>query len=642
MGNLLDQVRGPDDLKALDRSDLPQLAEEIRNEIICVVSKCGGHLASNLGTVELTIALHRVFDPTQDRLVWDVGHQSYAHKILTGRRERFPTLRQLGGLSGFPNPEESECDVFITGHAGTSISSALGIAEAKSLKGESSKVIAIVGDGAMTAGLAFEGLNQAGNLKRNLIVVLNDNEMSISTNVGALSSYLSRVMTGQWVNRFRNEMKSFLETLPGIGKSVYRWAKHAEESFKGFLTPGLLFEELGFTYVGPIEGHHLDHLIETFRNVREMDGPILVHAITKKGRGYKPAECDPARFHGVGTFEITSGKSTTKKTSTASYSEIFGRTLCRLARRDDRIVAITAAMPSGTGLEAFSRKFPNRFYDIGIAEQHAVTFAAGLAVEGLKPVVAIYSTFLQRAYDQIVHDVCLQNLPVVFALDRGGIVGEDGPTHHGVFDLSYLRHIPNMVVMAPKDENELQHMMNTAICSDRPIAFRYPRGAGYEVHLDSHLKRLEIGKAELLREGDDLVIAGVGSTVIPSLEAAEKLEEHGIHASVVNARFVKPLDGELFCDLAQKTARVLTVEENVCEGGFGSAVLELYQTRGLSSVEVRCLGIPDIFVEHGTQAKLREKYGIDSHGISLAILGWIGEEMIGRRSPFIGRARSSH
>lgn len=643
MGDLLDQVHGPDDLKTLDRRDLPQLAEEIRNEIICVVAKCGGHLASNLGVVELTIALHRVFDPPRDRLIWDVGHQCYPHKILTGRRESFSSLRQLGGLSGFPNPKESPCDVFATGHAGTSISSALGVAEAMSLKGESTKVVAIIGDGSMTAGLAFEGLNQAGNLKRNLIVVLNDNEMSISPNVGALSSYLNRVMTGQFVNRFRNEMKSFLQTLPGIGKSVYKWAKQAEESFKGFLTPGLLFEELGFNYVGPIEGHHLDHLIETFKNVREMEGPILVHVVTKKGRGYKPAEIDPARFHGVGAFEITNGKPIPKKKNAMTYTEVFSRTLCRLARRDDRIVAITAAMPSGTGLEQFSRKFPDRFHDIGIAEQHAVAFAAGLAVEGFKPVVAIYSTFLQRAYDQIIHDVCLQNLPVVFALDRGGIVGEDGPTHHGVFDLSYLRHIPNMVVMAPQDENELQHMMKTAICSNSPVAFRYPRGAGYGVTLDPRLKRLEIGKAELLREGDDIVILGVGSTVIPSLEAAEKLEEQGIHAAVVNSRFVKPLDGELLCDLGQKIGRVLTVEENVCDGGFGSAVLECYQARGLPSVEVRCLGIPDVFVEHGAQNQLREKYGIDSNGVYFSVLQWMGKERrLGKKAVLIDRAQISH
>ncbi|NIS61279.1 MAG: 1-deoxy-D-xylulose-5-phosphate synthase [Proteobacteria bacterium] len=643
MGQLLDQIHTPDDVKALDRKDLPQLAEEIRNEIICVVAKCGGHLASNLGVIELTIALHRVFDPTRDRLIWDVGHQSYAHKILTGRREKFSSLRQLGGLSGFPNPQESPCDVFATGHAGTSISSALGVAEAKSLKGESAKVIAIIGDGSMTSGLAFEGLNQAGNLKRNLIVVLNDNEMSISPNVGALSSYLNRVMTGQFVNRFRNQIQSFLKTLPGIGESVYKWAKQAEESFKGFLTPGLLFEELGFNYVGPIEGHHLDHLIETFKNVREMGGPILVHVITKKGRGYQPAECDPARFHGVGTFEITSGKPIPKKKDAMTYTEVFGRTLCRLALRDDRIVAITAAMPSGTGLEGFSKKFPDRFYDIGIAEQHAVAFAAGLAVEGLRPVVAIYSTFLQRAYDQIIHDVCLQNLPVVFALDRGGIVGEDGPTHHGVFDFSYLRHIPNIVVMAPKDENELQHMMKTAVCSNSPIAFRYPRGAGYGMTLDPRLKRLEIGKAELLREGNDIVILGVGSTVVPSLEAAEKLEEQGIHAAVVNSRFVKPLDGELLRDLGEKIGRVLTVEENVCTGGFGTAVLEFYQAKRLPSVEVRCLGIPDLFLEHGARKQLREKYGIDSNGVYSSALEWIGKERSLRKTAvLIDRAQISH
>lgn len=625
-GSLLDQIHRPDDLKALDRDDLPRLAEEIRNEIIRVVSRCGGHLASNLGVVELTIALHRVFDPTTDSLVWDVGHQCYAHKILTGRREKFQTLRQMGGLSGYPRREENPCDVFGTGHAGTSISSALGIAEAKSMKGEKAKSIAIIGDGSMTAGLAFEGMNQAGMLDPDLIVVLNDNEMCISRNVGALSSYLTRVMTGQLVNRFRNDMKSFLRTIPGIGNSVYRWAKHAEESFKGFLTPGILFEELGFKYVGPIEGHHLDHLIETFKNVREMKRPILVHVITKKGKGYGPAESDPARFHGVGAFDERNGKPTRRRGETRTYTEVFGSTLCRIAKRDERIVAITAAMPSGTGLEGFSRKYPDRFYDIGIAEQHAVTFAAGLAVEGFKPFVAIYSTFLQRAYDQIVHDVCLQNLPVVFALDRGGIVGEDGPTHHGVFDFSYLRHIPNMVVMAPKDENELQHMIETAAVTQSPIAFRYSRGKGYGVPLDRRRRRMEIGRGELLREGDDVVIVAVGSTVIPSMQAAEELAERGIHAAVVNARFVKPLDGELICRLGQEAGRVLTVEENVLGGGFGSAVLELLQTSGLHAVVVRRLGIPDVFVEHGSRDQLREMYGIDRQGVFNAVAEWMREE----------------
>jgi len=627
---LLDQIHGTDDLRSLDRTELPRLAQEIREEIISVVSRCGGHLASNLGVVELTIALHWVFDLAKDSLVWDVGHQSYAHKILTGRREKFGTLRQLGGLSGFPRREESPSDAFGTGHAGTSISSALGIAEAKSMKGEKAKVIAIIGDGSMTAGLAFEGLNQAGNLDRDLIVVLNDNEMSISPNVGALSSYLSRVMTGQVVNRFRNEMKSFLRTLPGIGQSFYRWAKHAEESFKGFLTPGVLFEELGFKYVGPIEGHRLDHLIETFKNVREIEGPILVHVITKKGKGYGPAEADPARFHGVGAFDRANGRPTGKE-GAKTYTEIFGRTLCRIARKDERVVAITAAMPSGTGLEGFSKKFPDRFYDIGIAEQHAVTFAAGLATEGFRPFVAIYSTFLQRAYDQIVHDVCLQSLPVKFALDRGGIVGEDGPTHHGAFDFSYLRHIPNMVVMAPKDENELQHMVETARMMEGPIAFRYARGKGCGVSLDRRLKGIDIGKGELLREGADAVIVAIGSTVVPSLEAAEKLAQSGIHTAVVNARFVKPLDAELICGLAQGTGKMMTVEENALEGGFGSAVLELLQTRELHSVEVRRLGIPNVFVGHGSREQLCQIHGLDSEGIFNAMLVWLQGETRSRK-----------
>ena len=620
---LLDRIHGTDDLRNLDRSELATLAEEIRDEIIDVVSRCGGHLASNLGVVELTIALHWVFDPARDRLVWDVGHQSYSHKILTGRRHGFQTLRQLGGLSGFPRRDESACDVFGTGHAGTSISSALGIAEAKSIKGEKAKVIAVIGDGSMTAGLAFEGLNQAGMLDRDLIVVLNDNEMSISPNVGALSSYLSRVMTGQVVNRFRNEMKSFLRTMPGIGQSVYRWAKHSEEYFKGFLTPGVLFEQLGFQYVGPIEGHRLDHLIETFKNVKRMEGPILVHVITKKGKGYGPAEADPAGFHGVGAFDRTSGQPVARK-GPKTYTHVFGRTLCRIAQGDKRVVAITAAMPSGTGLEAFSHKYPDRFYDIGIAEQHAVTFAAGLAAEGLRPFVAIYSSFLQRAYDQIVHDVCLQNLPVRFALDRGGVVGEDGPTHHGVFDFSYLRHIPNMVVMAPKDENELQHMVETARTSEGPIAFRYARGKGCGVPLDRRLKGIDIGKAEILREGDDATIVAIGSTVVPSLEAAERLSQSGIHAAVVNARFVKPLDGDLICRLVEASGRIMTVEENVLEGGFGSAVLELLQARGLWSIDVRRLGISDVFVEHGSRGALCHIHGLDSEGILSAVMAWLG------------------
>ncbi len=618
MGTLLDHIDSPDDLKGLRKDQLGHLAAEIREEITKTVSRRGGHLASNLGVVELTIALHYVFNSPADRLIWDVGHQTYAHKLLTGRRGKFETLRQFGGLSGFPKREESPHDHLDAGHSSTSVSSALGMAVAMSLKGQNQRIIAVIGDGSMTGGLAFEGLNQAGHLGKDLIVVLNDNEMSISSNVGALASYLSRVMTGRFVNRFRSEMKAFLQTLPGIGKSVYKIVKQAEESFKGFLTPGLLFEELGFKYIGPIEGHRLDHLIETFSNAAKMEGPILVHVLTKKGKGYPPAESDPARFHGVGPFRIETGEVPEKGDDPPTYSEVFGGTLVRLAEEDERIIAITAAMENGTGLTGYSSRFPERFFDIGIAEQHAVTFAAGLALEGLKPVVAIYSTFLQRAYDQIQQDVCLQNLPVVFALDRGGIVGSDGPTHHGLFDFSYLRHLPNMVLMAPKDENEFQHMIKTAVGWGGPIAFRYPRGVGYGVKMDAEPTPLEVGKAEVLLEGDDVLILAIGSTVYPSLEAAHRLLRDGIGASVINCRFVKPLDGELICTMAEKLGKVLTVEENVLDGGFGSAVLELFGERGLSWVTVKRIGIPDRFVEHGPQETLRGMFGIDAEGIERA------------------------
>jgi 1-deoxy-D-xylulose-5-phosphate synthase len=627
---VLDQIHISLDVKKLDLEELERLCHEMREEILSTVSKTGGHLASNLGVVELTAALHFVFDFPKDKLIWDVGHQSYAHKLLTGRRDRFHTLRQYEGISGFPKRDESPYDAFDSGHSGTSISSALGMAEARRLRGEEGTVIAVIGDGSMTAGLAFEGLNQAGHIDQDLIVILNDNEMSISRNVGALSSYLNRLMTGQFVNRFRDDMKGFLETLPGIGKSVLRFAKQAEESLKGLLMPGLLFEELGLKYIGPIDGHRLDYLIETFQNVKKLRGPILIHVITKKGKGYPPAEMNPDRFHGVPPFVIETGelKSAPHK-NPPSYTEVFGETLCQLAREDKGLVAITAAMQSGTGLEEFAWKFPDRFYDIGIAEQHAVTFAAGLALEGMKPVVAIYSTFLQRAYDQIVQDVCLQNLPVVFALDRGGIVGEDGPTHHGLFDFSYLRHIPNLIVMVPKDENEFGHMIKTATECRTPVAFRYPRGRGMGVKREVSLQSIDIGKGEVLREGEDVLILAIGSTVYPSLRAAEKLAEAGTHATVINSRFLKPLDANLLCDWAKRTGKVVTVEENVLQGGFGSAVLELFQERGLSSIQVKRLGIPDLFVEHGAQALLREKYGIDENGIFKGVKEMFEEERSG-------------
>ncbi len=627
MTKLLDQINFSFDVKKLDSEELESLCKEIREVILATVSRNGGHLASNLGVVELTLALHYVFDLPKDKLVWDVGHQSYAHKLLTGRAKRFKTLRQDGGISGFPKRDESPYDAFDSGHSGTSISAVLGMTEARRRKGEGGKVVAIIGDGSMTAGLAFEGLNQTGDLHRDLVVVLNDNEMSISPNVGALSSYLNRLMTGEFVNRFRDEMMAFLETLPGIGKSVSRFAKQAEESLKGLLVPGLLFEELGMKYIGPIDGHRLDYLIETFQNIRKLKGPILVHVLTKKGKGYTPAERNPAHFHSVSPFDVETGepRSGSSKKGIPTYTEVFGKTLCRLARENDRIIAITAAMQSGTGLELFLKEFPDRFYDIGIAEQHAVTFAAGLALEGMKPVVAIYSTFLQRAYDQILQDVCLQNLPVVFALDRAGIVGEDGPTHHGLFDFSYLRHMPNLTVMAPKDENEFQHMIRTAIELPGPVAFRYPRGGGTGVAIEDSLRTLAIGKGEVLREGEDILILAIGSTVYPSLQAAAILDEEGIHAAVINSRFLKPLDEDLLCRWAKRTGRVLTVEENVLQGGFGSAVLELLEASGISSVIVRRLGIPDLFVENAPQSLLRNRYGIDTDGIVHEVKRMVGE-----------------
>lgn len=616
MTKLLDQINHPHDLKRLDGEELVRLCEEIRKEILATVSKNGGHLASNLGTVELTIALHYVFDLPRDKLIWDVGHQSYSHKLLTGRRDRFYTLRQYEGVSGFPKRDESPYDTFDSGHSGTSISAALGMAEAKRHKGEEGRPIAIIGDGSMTAGLAFEGLNQAGHIDQDLIVVLNDNEMSISRNVGALSSYLNRLMTGRFVNRFRDEMKDFLETIPSIGKSALRFAKKAEESLKGLLMPGLLFEELGMKYIGPIDGHRLDHLIENFQNIKKLRGPFLVHVLTKKGKGYGPSEQNPSLYHSVPPFDIETGEIQKEQTPLPpTYTEVFGETLCTLAGENRRLIAITAAMQSGTGLEEFAIRFPDRFYDIGIAEQHAVTFAAGLALEGMKPVVAIYSTFLQRAYDQIVQDVCLQNLPVVFALDRGGIVGEDGPTHHGLFDFSYLRHIPNLIVMVPKDEEEFRHMIKTAVDCPAPVAFRYPRSRGIGLKKGESLKSLEVGKGEVLREGKDILIIAIGSTVYPSLRAAQRLEEIGIDAAIINSRFLKPLDGDLLCHWATRTGRVLTVEENVLMGGFGSAVLELFQEKNLLSIPVKRLGIPDCFIEHGPQSLLREKYGIDENGI---------------------------
>ncbi len=601
-------------LKALPAEELPRLAEELRNVIIRTVAETGGHLASSLGVIELTIALHRVLDSPHDKIVWDVGHQAYAHKLLTGRAAKFHTLRQLDGISGFPKRAESPHDCFDVGHSGTSISAALGMAAARDAAGGTEKIVAVIGDGSLTGGMAFEALNHAGHLKRNLIVILNDNEMSISQNVGALSAFLSRTMTSDLFRKAKRETEQFLGHLPRFGKELLDLVHRAEHSLKGFLTPGMLFEAFGFEYVGPIDGHKLDDLLDTLRNVTQMDGPVLVHVLTKKGKGYAPAENEPARFHGVGPFDQATGASRESKGGPASYTGVFGRTLCELAEKDPRIVAITAAMPEGTGLHSFAERFPQRFFDVGIAEQHAVTFAAGMAANGLRPVVAIYSSFMQRAYDSLIHDVCLQNLPVVFCLDRGGLVGADGPTHHGAFDLSFLRPIPHLTVMAPRDEHELRRALVTALSHNGPFALRYPRGAGEGVDLSLPVDALEIGRGEKLRDGSDVVICAVGVGVPTALEAAGQLAAAGISAAVLDGRFIKPLDSELLVAEARRCRRVVTIEENVLMGGFGSTVLETLSEHGVDAPVLR-LGLPDRFVEQGSQAELRARLHIDAGGV---------------------------
>ncbi len=614
--SLLDVVNGPMELKQLSLPDLNLLAEEIRELIIATCAANGGHLAPSLGVVELTIALHRVFDSPTDRIVWDVGHQAYAHKILTGRRDRFPTLRTLGGISGFPKRAESPHDAFDVGHSSTSISAALGLAAARDLKRGGNKVVAVIGDGSMTGGIAYEGLNHAGHLGKDLLVILNDNEMSIAENVGALSNFLSRTMASDFVHKIRRELHGFLKGVDVAGLNMLQVARRAEESLKGLFTPGMLFEAFGFEYIGPIDGHNTEMLLETLEKVKRFDQAVLVHVLTKKGKGYLPAEQNPSKFHGVGPFDRSMGKAGAKgKGGPTSYTALAGDTFKKLAADDERIVAITAAMPDGTGLTGFAKEYPDRFFDVGIAEQHGVTFAAGLAAAGMKPVFVVYSTFLQRAYDQVCHDVCLQKLPVLFALDRAGVVGSDGPTHHGLFDFSYLRHLPNMTVMAPKDENELQHMITTAFSMDGPVAVRYPRGNGYGVPLDQTLTTLPVGQGELLRQGEEGVIIAVGSMVRPALDAAELLAAEGIQVGVVNARFIKPLDKELILTQVRGCRTTLTVEENALQGGFGSAILELLEEEGVTGVAIRCLGYPDQYIEQGEQPDLRAAHGLDAAGI---------------------------
>ncbi|HWR89294.1 MAG TPA: 1-deoxy-D-xylulose-5-phosphate synthase, partial [Dissulfurispiraceae bacterium] len=602
---LIETIASPQDLRKLSLKNLNVLADELRQLILDRVSRNGGHLASNLGVVELTIALHYVFNSPEDKIIWDVGHQSYTHKLLTGRHKVFDTLRQYGGISGFPRRQESPHDAFGAGHSSTSISAALGIREGRDFRGERFRVIAVIGDGALTAGLAFEGLNHAGHLKKDFLVILNDNEMSISPNVGALSSYLSKVLTGTFYKKFKRETKAILEGIPRIGESFAKIAQRAEGSLKGFFLPGGLFEDLGFNYLGPIDGHDIGFLIETLSRIRDAQEPILMHVVTKKGKGYRFSEEDPCIYHGTGPFKVETGLTSPKESiadlrqernRSITFNEAFGLALTRIGSMNRSVVAITAAMKEGTCLGGFAERFPDRFYDVGIAEPHAVTFAAGLATQGMKPVVAIYSTFLQRAYDQIIHDVCLQNLPVIFAVDRAGVVGEDGATHQGLFDISFLRHIPNLVVMSPKDGSELMEMLAFASDQDGPVAIRYPRGKVDASGIEIDDADIALGKSEVLADGDDLAVIAVGNTVYQALRAGQMLRERGIHPCIVNARFIKPLDGELFCDLAKRVRKIITVEENMLAGGFGSAVLELLNEKGIHDVAVRRIGIGDAFV----------------------------------------------
>jgi len=606
--SLLDRVNFPADLKKLNYNELTKLADEIREELVEVVSKNGGHLASNLGVVELTIALHRSFNCPEDKIIWDVGHQSYVHKLLTNRRKDFTTLRQYKGLAGFPKREESIYDCFNTGHASTSISAALGFAKARDINKENFNVVAVIGDGSMSGGMAYEALNHAGNSDTDLIVVLNDNEMFISAHVGAMSSYLNRIRTSSFYDKKKRDLEKFLRNIPGIGSSVAKAAEKAKDGIKYFLVPGLLFEELGLTYLGPINGHDIPALETVFQQAKQKKGPVLVHVVTCKGKGYEPARKKPDIFHGVGPFQKETGI-IIKKDSPPTYTQIFGDTICEIAKEDDKIVAVTAAMGTGTGLSQFGKMYPDRYFDVGIAEPHAVTFAGALALAGLKPVVSLYSTFYQRAYDQVLHDICLQNAKVVLAVDRAGIVGEDGPTHHGIFDIAFFRTIPNLTIMAPKDENELRNMIYSAFTYDNPVAVRYPRSVGFGVPIDKEPQILPKGKAELLEEGEDITLIGFGPVVYLCLETAKKLQQKGIKAGVINLRFINPIDKDLIIRQVRQTHRVITVEDHVLAGGMGSAVLEILNDENVNDVLVGRIGYNN-YVEHGPIPILYQEYGL--------------------------------
>lgn len=611
---LLEKIQSPEDIKHLSPDELKELAYELRARLIQVTSKTGGHVAPNLGTVELTLALHYVFHSPEDKLVWDVGHQAYVHKLLTGRNKDFNSLRQFDGVSGFPKRSESEHDSFGVGHASTSISAATGFAISRDQKKENHEVIAIIGDGSLTGGMAYEALDHAGHLGLNMTVILNDNNMSIDKNVGSMSEYLTRVRSGSNYKKTKNELEGFLKKIPVLGSKMFDIADFFKDSLRNIVVPGSFFEELGFKYFGPINGHNLPQLISVLENSKNFDCPVLIHCITTKGKGYLPAEERPDKFHGTGAYDPKTGQSTSSK-STPTYTDIFAKTMIALGKQDKRISGITAAMPSGTGIGAFTKEFPDRSYDVGIAEEHAVTMASAMALDGQKPVVAIYSTFLQRSFDQIIHDVALQNAPVIFALDRGGIVGEDGPTHHGVFDLSYLRMIPNMVVMAPKDENELQNMLYSATKYDAPTAIRYPRGKGLGVALDETFQYLEVGKSEVLQEGTDILMIAVGSMVHPATNVANTLEQKGYSVGIINARFIKPLDQTTLLSQISKAKHIITLEENVLAGGFGSAVSELLKTNGNTDYSMLSIGIPDEFVPHGNTDILKRELKLDEDGI---------------------------
>lgn len=620
----LENINSPKDIKDLSLEQLTVLAQEIRQFMIEVLSKNGGHLAPNLGVVELTLAMHKVFNTPVDKFIFDVGHQAYVHKILTGRRERFSTIRTYGGLSGFPKPSESPHDAFGAGHSSTSISAALGMAVARDLKGEDYHVVAVIGDGSMTGGMAFEALNNAGDQHKKLIVILNDNEMSISKNVGAMSSYFFQLRTGETYTKIKSDLASWLETLD-CGKDVLKTLRRLKGSVKYLMVPTPIFEELGFTYLGPVDGHDLTKLQEVLEAAKKLEGPVLVHVLTKKGKGYAPAEEQPNKFHGTGPYEIATGRKIADPNAPISYTEAFGKTLSQLGYKVPQLVAITAAMPDGTGLSYYAKDHPERFFDVGIAEQHAVTMAGGMAANGLKPVVAVYSTFLQRAYDSVMHDICMMNLPVVLCLDRAGLVGDDGYTHHGVFDYAYLRSMPNMIIMAPKDENELRHMLNTAVKHNGPIALRYPRGSGVGVTMDEELKELPIGKAEVLQEGQGLTLWAIGSMVPTAMELAAKLKERGINCGVVNLRFAKPLDEDLLLEQADRYGKIVTLEEGVLAGGVGSAVLELLNTKGkLGCCQVLNLGIPDQFILHGDKKLLLRDIELDMASMLRRVVEFYG------------------